>query len=472
MRVDVLTKEYPPEIYGGAGVHVAELVRALRRPRRPRPPGCTPSARRATRTARRRTPTSPSSRTPTAPSRRSASTWRSPTAAPAPTWCTRTPGTPTSPATSPGCCTASRTSSPRTPSSRCGRGRPSSSAAATPSPRGSSARPTRPRPPSSRSRPRCATTCCASYPAIDPDRVAGRAQRHRHRAAGRPTHDPDRVRVAGRRPGPAVGRLRRADHPAEGAAALPARGRPAAARGPGRALRGRAGHPGDRGRGDRRSSTGCAQSRDGVVWIRDMLPRADVVALLTAATVFACPSIYEPLGIVNLEAMACETAVVATATGGIPEVVVPTRLGTDGPARRWSRSSRPPTAPAPRSTPTATSPTSPPRSPRSSPTPTGPPRWARPAGSAPSTPSAGPRSPSRPWRSTGPPPAELRSVAARASSRDAAAPGDPVRSRRRPRRHETPQRSVVEPGEPLGEPVSRPRTRTGRRPVTGSRDGC
>ncbi|WP_445255821.1 glycogen synthase [Nocardioides aurantiacus] len=65
-----------------------------------------------------------------------------------------------------------------------------------------------------------------------------------------------------------------------------------------------------------------AAERDGVVWISEMLPRPDVVALLTAATVFACPSIYEPLGIVNLEAMACETAVVATATGGIPEVVV------------------------------------------------------------------------------------------------------------------------------------------------------
>jgi len=80
---------------------------------------------------------------------------------------------------------------------------------------------------------------------------------------------------------------------------------------------------------------GLRGSRDGVVWIRDMLPRADVVALLTAATVFACPSIYEPLGIVNLEAMACETAVVATATGGIPEVVVDPHsgLGTaDGPA--------------------------------------------------------------------------------------------------------------------------------------------
>jgi starch synthase len=65
-----------------------------------------------------------------------------------------------------------------------------------------------------------------------------------------------------------------------------------------------------------------AATRDGVVWIREMLPRADVVALLSAATAFVCPSVYEPLGIVNLEAMACETAVVATETGGIPEVVV------------------------------------------------------------------------------------------------------------------------------------------------------
>jgi starch synthase len=69
-------------------------------------------------------------------------------------------------------------------------------------------------------------------------------------------------------------------------------------------------------------AAGLASSRDGVVWIREMLPRADVVALLSAATAFACPSVYEPLGIVNLEAMACEAAVVATATGGIPEVVV------------------------------------------------------------------------------------------------------------------------------------------------------
>jgi starch synthase len=61
--------------------------------------------------------------------------------------------------------------------------------------------------------------------------------------------------------------------------------------------------------------------RDGVVWIEQMLPKRDVIQLLSHATVFACPSVYEPLGIVNLEAMACETAVVATRTGGIPEVV-------------------------------------------------------------------------------------------------------------------------------------------------------
>jgi starch synthase len=69
------------------------------------------------------------------------------------------------------------------------------------------------------------------------------------------------------------------------------------------------------------------QRRDGVVWIDQMLPKHEVIQLLSHATVFACPSIYEPLGIVNLEAMACETAVVASATGGIVEVVVDDETG-------------------------------------------------------------------------------------------------------------------------------------------------
>ncbi len=63
------------------------------------------------------------------------------------------------------------------------------------------------------------------------------------------------------------------------------------------------------------------QTRKGVVWIERMLPRDELSAILAAATTFVCPSVYEPLGIVNLEAMACGAAVVGTATGGIPEVV-------------------------------------------------------------------------------------------------------------------------------------------------------
>jgi alpha-maltose-1-phosphate synthase len=70
------------------------------------------------------------------------------------------------------------------------------------------------------------------------------------------------------------------------------------------------------------------ETRTGVFWISEMLPRPDVVQLLTHATVFVCPSVYEPLGIVNLEAMACETAVVASAVGGIPEVVADGVTGT------------------------------------------------------------------------------------------------------------------------------------------------
>jgi starch synthase len=67
--------------------------------------------------------------------------------------------------------------------------------------------------------------------------------------------------------------------------------------------------------------------RSNVVWIEEMLERWEVIQLLTHADVFCCPSIYEPLGLVNLEAMACETAVVASAVGGIPEVVAAGETG-------------------------------------------------------------------------------------------------------------------------------------------------
>ena len=68
--------------------------------------------------------------------------------------------------------------------------------------------------------------------------------------------------------------------------------------------------------------------RDGIFWVQEMLPKDKVQEILTAADVFACPSIYEPLGIVNLEAMACGTAVVASDVGGIPEVVIDGTTGT------------------------------------------------------------------------------------------------------------------------------------------------
>ncbi len=72
---------------------------------------------------------------------------------------------------------------------------------------------------------------------------------------------------------------------------------------------------------------GLRASRSGVVWIPEMLPKREVIQLLTHAMVFAIPSIYEPLGIVNLEAMACGTAVVGSRTGGIPEVVADGETG-------------------------------------------------------------------------------------------------------------------------------------------------
>jgi len=70
-----------------------------------------------------------------------------------------------------------------------------------------------------------------------------------------------------------------------------------------------------------------ARVRSGVFWVREMLPISKIREILSAASVFVCPSVYEPLGIVNLEAMACATAVVASDVGGIPEVVANRQTG-------------------------------------------------------------------------------------------------------------------------------------------------
>ena len=70
-----------------------------------------------------------------------------------------------------------------------------------------------------------------------------------------------------------------------------------------------------------------AEAGNRIVWIDEMLPREDVITMYSHAEVFVCPSVYEPFGIINLEAMACKTPVVASAVGGIPEIIVEGETG-------------------------------------------------------------------------------------------------------------------------------------------------
>jgi len=90
-----------------------------------------------------------------------------------------------------------------------------------------------------------------------------------------------------------------------------------------------AGSPDEEGIGNEVASliAELQQERSNVWWIKDMLPHDQLTAMLTAADLFVCPSIYEPLGIVNLEAMGCETAVLGSRVGGIPEVVADKETG-------------------------------------------------------------------------------------------------------------------------------------------------
>jgi glycosyltransferase involved in cell wall biosynthesis len=80
------------------------------------------------------------------------------------------------------------------------------------------------------------------------------------------------------------------------------------------------------------------RSRPGVIWVDKMAPKRAVLQLFAHAAVFCCPSIYEPFGIINLEAMACETPVVASAVGGIKEVVVDGETGFLVPLRQMTES--------------------------------------------------------------------------------------------------------------------------------------
>lgn len=138
------------------------------------------------------------------------------------------------------------------------------------------------------------------------------------------------------------------------------------------------------------------EERGNIVWIEEMLPKPELNALEHGCDAFICPSIYEPLGIVNLEAMACGLPVVASAP------VAFRKLWSTARPAIWCRSTSCTTAPAPPPIRTSLCTTWPPPSTRSWLTPNSPRRWVRPATNAPATCSAGRPSPTRPWKSTSP----------------------------------------------------------------------
>ncbi len=326
MRVDLLTREYPPEVYGGAGVHVEYLARELRAPgrragallRRPARRAGRHGVRRARRARRRQRRRCG----------RWASTWRWRPAAPAPTlvhshtWYANMAGhvakllhgiphVMTTHSLEPLPAVEGRAARRRlravvagpsgrrsrrpTRSSRCRAGmrddvlrclsRRSTPTGSTWSTTASTPRSTR----------RTAAPTCSSARASTP---TGRASSSSGASPGRRGCRYLLRAAALARPGGAAGALRR--------------------------------RPGHRRRSARRSpgsSRSCAATAAASCGSHEMLPKPDVIQLLTHATVFVCPSIYEPMGIVNLEAMACEAPVVATATGGIPEVVADGETG-------------------------------------------------------------------------------------------------------------------------------------------------
>ena len=322
LSVALLTREYPPEVYGGAGVHVEYLARELAGlvnltvhcQGEDRPGAVAHQAWDHLAGANQALQTISADLSMTAAVGR-----RRPGAL---AHLVREPGR----VTWPRCSTGSRTWSPCTRWSRCGRGRPSSSAAATRCPPGASGPPSRPRPRSSRSPTACGTTCSRRTRPCPRERV--RVIRNGIDTA---EYSPDpatdvleRYGVDPARPSVVfVGRVTRQK-------GLPVLLRAAADVDPGgaaRDLRRPGGHAGARGRGQRPGPGSCGRGGTGVVWISGMLAKREVIQLLTHATVFACPSLYEPLGIVNLEAMACGTAVVGSRVGGIPEVVADGKTG-------------------------------------------------------------------------------------------------------------------------------------------------